>query len=883
MKVNSVEISNIRSYDSQVIEFDSGITLLYGRNGAGKSTILQSIFAGLYQTRALDYTTGDTTLDMLVNRDSTEGFIKISFTVNDNMFTVKWTISVDDERSGSTESCVLRSEALPAPVTGVRSVRKKIVDITGMSAESFINSVFVQQGDIAKLVEAGEKEKKEIIDGLLGLNRIDSYINRMKLARRELGREIDRVKDKLENRKDIIEDLDEESDIENSIDSLEDKLRSINSDISDKNSTVNQLKKRKNELRSAIELHQELEDRREKLQKQCNSKQDEYEEKANEIEEVRKEIDDIDSKKDDILEEISSTDDEEDIEMQISQKKAKLEELRDKIREIKLGELESIEDNISFKEEKIDNLSDKISEQKKKIEQKKTKIGDIEEDITDLERQKNEINDETLPELSDDLELLSNSLDITDTSSPGDIRDIVIPEIRETKSEKVRSLHESFGQIKKEEQLYEELQKYDNCGICGKDNSNSEFNDELSTVQDRKDSLEESIQKENSIQDTISRLESVCTDIINCESRVSEISDSVDQLQDTRTRLQDEVSNIERKVETHKSDISSLKQQISSLKNRRSELNNELNDKKENEHEISSEIDNLESDLQLHENLNRLNTRREHRVSTLSTLNEMKDDIMDQLSDKKQELEELKEKIQKFDYEEHSEELSKANEAIERISDEIDDLEVERKSVHRDIAQREQELETIRDNRDKVNILEEELETARERKNESTDLIDTYKNVKREFRKQNTQLLNHYTNNVFKDLYQNDVYNSIRVDDDYNITLMRSDGTEINPDVSSGGEGTLVNISLRAGIYRLLADRDSSTSSLPPLIFDEPTTYLDDSHVDNLQSMIDNISSWNVNQVFIVSHDDTLIQTAENAFEVTKNKSTELSSVSTQS
>ena len=44
MYINSLELSHYRNYDHLTIEFDPGITILYGDNAQGKTNILEAIY-----------------------------------------------------------------------------------------------------------------------------------------------------------------------------------------------------------------------------------------------------------------------------------------------------------------------------------------------------------------------------------------------------------------------------------------------------------------------------------------------------------------------------------------------------------------------------------------------------------------------------------------------------------------------------------------------------------------------------------------------------------------------------------------------------------------------------------------------------------------------
>ncbi|MEA1980432.1 MAG: AAA family ATPase, partial [candidate division Zixibacteria bacterium] len=44
MHINSISITGFRNFKSQEIKFSSGVNVLYGNNGSGKTNLLESIF-----------------------------------------------------------------------------------------------------------------------------------------------------------------------------------------------------------------------------------------------------------------------------------------------------------------------------------------------------------------------------------------------------------------------------------------------------------------------------------------------------------------------------------------------------------------------------------------------------------------------------------------------------------------------------------------------------------------------------------------------------------------------------------------------------------------------------------------------------------------------
>jgi ATPase involved in DNA repair len=89
------------------------------------------------------------------------------------------------------------------------------------------------------------------------------------------------------------------------------------------------------------------------------------------------------------------------------------------------------------------------------------------------------------------------------------------------------------------------------------------------------------------------------------------------------------------------------------------------------------------------------------------------------------------------------------------------------------------------------------------------------------------------------------------------------------------------NLSLRCAIYRLLAEGIEGTAPMPPLILDEPTVFLDDSHVSQLLELIDAMRELGVEQILVVSHDDELVAAADTLLQVRKDPTTNRSTVET--
>ncbi|MDD4479289.1 MAG: AAA family ATPase, partial [Mesotoga sp.] len=48
MKLHSVELENFRNHENSLYEFDKGVNLILGKNGSGKSSIIEAIGLALF-------------------------------------------------------------------------------------------------------------------------------------------------------------------------------------------------------------------------------------------------------------------------------------------------------------------------------------------------------------------------------------------------------------------------------------------------------------------------------------------------------------------------------------------------------------------------------------------------------------------------------------------------------------------------------------------------------------------------------------------------------------------------------------------------------------------------------------------------------------------
>ena len=183
MILTNLKLENFKKYTNFEIAFESGLIGIIGKNGAGKSTIFEAILFALY---------GE-----LKSKGDKE-------VVRNSNASIKDVVSVElDFEFDHIEYKVIREfrgKALSANAklykstelitTGAKEVTTSIVNLTKMSRDAFMHTLFASQKELTSLSNSKPEERKKMIRKLLGLEKIDFVEKELIEKSRELKREI---------------------------------------------------------------------------------------------------------------------------------------------------------------------------------------------------------------------------------------------------------------------------------------------------------------------------------------------------------------------------------------------------------------------------------------------------------------------------------------------------------------------------------------------------------------------------------------------------------------------------------------------------------------------------------------------------------------------
>lgn len=375
--LTAVELGNFLSHSDTRLEFDKGVTVFVGHNGAGKSSVIDAITFALFGQHTRNSNKG------LIRHGSNQGYAKIDFTVSGRAFEA--VRKIDSKGTLAAQFFERKDGSLVPLAAGERkqfgeSMTKEIESLIGMDFDKLKIASIVQQGELNSIIDADPKKFKELVNAIIGIDKLDTAFGHMK--------------DTVENFRSAIRKELEYDDTD--IESLHSKLDLVLKEIKDAEPQKEELLTKKQRQERELDLLQakidaespkeskikELDTRKSELVKYVKtaiaSLQKEIQEKQRKLSDCEGCFDHLSSKKE--------------TELQITKIETELESTRNEIRQLsekmgKLGGQEELATKLKLKNGKcpvcdstVDTLSPLFQEEhlREEIKKMKEKIASIE-------------------------------------------------------------------------------------------------------------------------------------------------------------------------------------------------------------------------------------------------------------------------------------------------------------------------------------------------------------------------------------------------------------------------------------------------------------------------------------------------------------------------
>ncbi len=278
MILTKLKLENFKKYRFFEISFDLGLIGIIGKNGSGKSTIFEAILFALYGELK---NKGDK--EVVRNANALEKDIvsvELEFEIEETIYKI---VREFRGKTLSANAKLYKNEEFIT--TGAKEVTIAIVNLTKMSKDAFMHTLFASQKELTSLSNSKQEDRKRMIRKLLGLEKIDFVEKELIEKSRELKREIDAFKEVLLSSEDItikkeniveqivqkeefLKDIDKQSLV---LDELNKKVFIIKQELEQLTKTKEQkqiLKARCEILTNSISSHQKTQ---EKLQNELNA------------------------------------------------------------------------------------------------------------------------------------------------------------------------------------------------------------------------------------------------------------------------------------------------------------------------------------------------------------------------------------------------------------------------------------------------------------------------------------------------------------------------------------------------------------------------------------------------------------------------------------
>ncbi len=185
--IGSIELGDFLAHTETSLKFEDGVTVFVGHNGAGKSSIIDAITFALFgqHTRKSNKS--------LIKRGSNQGFARVRFSVNGKKYEA--TRKIDTKGTLSAKFSEIVGENQIEIAAGERkqfgeSMTQEIEKTIGLDFEKLKIASIVQQGELNSIINAKPKEFKELINSIIGIDRLDVASDSMKIISKNFREKI---------------------------------------------------------------------------------------------------------------------------------------------------------------------------------------------------------------------------------------------------------------------------------------------------------------------------------------------------------------------------------------------------------------------------------------------------------------------------------------------------------------------------------------------------------------------------------------------------------------------------------------------------------------------------------------------------------------------
>lgn len=200
MKLKTLEIENIASFENASVDFDNGplgnadVFLINGETGSGKSTLLDAICLALYDNTPRMNAGGRGDKEnmpdnitygnpmRLLRLNTNQGLVRLIFEADGDNWEALWTVRrikerrrKKDEEPGTKlkREWTLTNLRTRETMTQIREINTAVARLTGLDFGQFCRTTMLSQGEFAAFLKSDVDEKAALLQKITGLDKFE--------------------------------------------------------------------------------------------------------------------------------------------------------------------------------------------------------------------------------------------------------------------------------------------------------------------------------------------------------------------------------------------------------------------------------------------------------------------------------------------------------------------------------------------------------------------------------------------------------------------------------------------------------------------------------------------------------------------------------------
>ena len=175
--LTEIDLGNFLSHSNTKLPFEKGVTVFVGHNGAGKSSVIDAITFALFGQHTRNSNKG------LIRRGSNQAYAKVDFTISGRAFEA--VRKIDSKGTLGAQFFEKKDNILVPLAAGERkqfgeSMTQEIESLIGMDFDKLKIASIVRQGELNSIIDADPKKFKELVNAIIGIDKLDTAFGLMK-------------------------------------------------------------------------------------------------------------------------------------------------------------------------------------------------------------------------------------------------------------------------------------------------------------------------------------------------------------------------------------------------------------------------------------------------------------------------------------------------------------------------------------------------------------------------------------------------------------------------------------------------------------------------------------------------------------------------------